>query len=58
MGSNLVMIFSTNNKKNNILVLGIGRVNRVAVLSRDKTDVLRKGEVNDRERQEDGRKIY
>jgi len=35
------------NKGTIFLVREIGRVNRVAVLSRDKTDVSRGGEVND-----------
>jgi len=43
MGSNLVMILSTVNKRTIFLVRWIGRVNRVAVLSRDKTDVSRGG---------------
>jgi len=36
------------NKGTIFMAREIGRVNRVAVLSRDKTDVSRGGEVNDR----------
>ena len=43
MGSNLVMILSTANKRTIFLVRCIGRVNLVAVMGRDKTDVSRGG---------------